>query len=79
MEEAALQLDLEVGKGKVISRQEEHCKGAEGEPGCRRGLGSVLSVRGAGPACRKAFQSGLRHLPTCWRQQGARAGLSEEQ
>lgn len=60
MEEAALQLGLEkVGKGKAISRQkEEHCKGEEGEPGCRRGLGSVHCRAGSWASLQKGFPVG---------------------
>lgn len=57
MKEAALKLGLkEVGKGRDMSRwKEEHCMGEEGEPGCRRGLSSVLCSAGSWASLQKGF------------------------
>lgn len=37
--------------------------GEEGDLGCVRGLALCFVVEGGGPACRKTFQAGLKHLP----------------
>ena len=81
LEEAALQLGLEeVGEGRDMSRQkEEHRVGEEGDPGCRRGLGSVLCNAGSWVSLQEGVAVRARHLSSCWRRQGARAGLSGEQ
>lgn len=44
------------GGRKDISRQkEEHCMGEEGEPGCKRGLGSVFCGAGSWASLQKGF------------------------
>lgn len=59
MKEAALQLGLEeVGEGRDMSRRkEEHCMRDEGEPGCTRGLGSVLGTAGSWVSLQRGFSA----------------------